>query len=654
MRMKVLSRVAALILICCMSAGLFAACSGSGADKAGTSKTESTAAQSTEAVVKDPVEGFNEIKLAVYTSTQTGSGSPTQDVLTPIWRAKTKVIPQITDVPDGTDMKQWVQMQSVAGTLPQILAGGGIDMHVRDLMIEGNYLRSISLEDIREYMPRYCAYLEKYGLPIDEVYKDNLNAKDGKLWYIPQGFEAADSPYLRNNQAVADRCLGWAPYWMYIRDDILKQIFPQAKNVAELKESFKQKGKLDWDEDILAGISIKTREDLYNYFVKVKGLNLKTADGAAVVPAHPTMNKDLHAAMWSAYTLGGFIWTGYDAAELCKGENVQFVFATPQWKEYMRWFNRLHTEGLLDKEHWIQDDNQRRSKVIQGRYATFQAWQDAEAARKEAKDKGWGFDYRLYPVLPLESMETELQDAQYTPYDYTNAGVYITTSVQDEELPQVYNYIDWCLSEEADELRYWGIPDFYTGEGKDRRFKPEYKDLEDWAVNGKNPEKGGPYYGMYDTQFRQRADRSLWNGETFGVAGTFNEFYGDQPYFTYPQSTVDVDNLDAEFYKAANKHYYKQMVYYRRSGWNQSDMQQFTEFIDQKAIAGWDNDAGKSLGLAAVIGKPEDFDKNWEKLEDTYSDEFWAAFKIKQDKWKEIFNNFEKPAREKALAEMGK
>lgn len=606
----------------------------------GTQASGSSTSSSPAGGTDNPAANYPELKIKMLGSLPTGNKATVEDVLTPIWREKTKVVPEIVTIPTGQDNVQWVQMQSVANTLPDILTANGIldNSQTFELLKKNNALRTITLEEMKQNMPLLAKRAEKYGVSLDQIFQDNVNP-DGKLYYIPGGFDVAAAEYTRNSR-MGDENIGATPNMQYVRDDILKQIFPNAKTEAELAALYKKNGKLTYDD--VNDIPIKSLADFHDFLVKVKQLNLKV-DGKPVIPAHPSLNSDVGSLMWSTMTMSGFWWQFGSFA--WKNDQLVYVQGTPEWKEYIRWYNQAYNEGLLDKEQFIQKDDQRNAKVINGEYATFQMWEPVNDARKLAKEKGRTYGYRMIPVFADMPLENKNQTFQYagTNLKAPMGGVGITKSVKEENIPQILHWIDWNMSEEADQLRYWGPEGkFYTGEGADRRFKPEYKELEDWLVRGKKGEKDGAYYGLYESPFRGN-DFSAWNHETFGIR-SFQ--FPDQPYYIYPVDTNGEVNIDNIVWQAMRKHYKDQQVFYHRD-----IHEDFAFMVDPDGkwselskTNAWDSEAGKTAIVGAIVGKTQDFDKNYAAYEKTFSPEYKQVLQSMADNWKKVFAQYTKPA----------
>ena len=248
------------------------------------------------------------IHITVLGHIQTGNRVAKEDRLTPIWREKTGVIPDIVDMPVAQDANQWLQMQIAGDTLPQVIAVGNNIMEVPEryqMLRNAGMLKELDIDTVIENMPLTKERLESWGVDI----RDWLNANvddDGKLRKIPTlpspmiNPDIWDSNYAKLNQ-------GSYPYFLYYRDDILKEIYPNAKSEKELADLILEKnGNLSL-EDVLDA-PVYTLEGLLDYLRKVKELNFQE-DGYTVIPAHPALTNVPERQYRSLMTATGIWWS---------------------------------------------------------------------------------------------------------------------------------------------------------------------------------------------------------------------------------------------------------------------------------------------------------------------------------------------------------
>lgn len=623
--MKTFKKAIAMLLIVSFLVSIVVGCSQGTNNQGQTTenKTSQTPGATSAALPADKndeiLSQFGELHLKMLSKIQTGSKMPAKDILTPIWREKTKVIPEISEIPAGQDVTNWLQMQITAGTLPDIIVppSGIFDDNDRyNILKKAGELKEIKLDDLKKYMPRVAERLKSYGMTIEDWYNANVDSSDGKLWMVP----LLPDQVLRNDAKGTryfDLGLGRVPYSVWLRDDILKKIYPQAKTEAELKELYAQKqGKLTL-EDVM-DIPIKNQDELFDYATKVKALNMKVGD-KEIIPMLPVSDgSDQGSYMWSMFTFPGF-WWGELGDRIFNTKTGAFTYfaATPEWKNWMQWLNKSYNAGLLGKDFFLTKPSQRDARVINGEYAVFQEWLPVEDAMKKSSDEKRGYGFRLLPLFNIP-LATQYQDMTREEYSIKSVWgtVGIGKSVKDENIPQILHWIDWNLSEEAAELRAWGTPDMYTGDKEERRFKPEYKELEAWAIGDAVSEKDGVYYGLYG--HGQSIDVA-WNAETYGIGGANYELtYLWAPNFVYPLS-ADSFNVSDVTRQAIAKYYSGQQTFASVGALSKEAMDARAAFgvLEEayskiKNVSSYDCDGSKLATVKMINGKPEDFEKNYE------------------------------------------
>jgi len=571
----------------------------------------------------EPVAPLKQLKLTMTGRVQSGSRTPVEDLFTPIWREKTGVEIDIIPVNDDQDKVQWLQLQDVAGSIPHIIQGNGYmnNSDVFGAAMDMNILREITLDDIYTYMPLTVQRLQNWGVDIEAWFAANLDVTSGKMMYFPQLPEHV-ATNLVNDQKIRDGAgvLKFEPYAWYFRDDILKQIFPEAKTEAELQLRILETGNNCTFEDV-NDIPIYNMDDLYDYLTKVKALGV-TVEGKPVTPAQIQMG-DMDSIWWSTFTIADMMFQ--DLGQFVYNDtNFSYFADTPNWKNYMKWLNVFYNDGLLSTETFIQKDDQRDAKVVNGEYAVFQSWLNAGEARNVSKEEGRGYGFRKVFLFHQDTLSNNLQDASNVAVSLRSpwGGYGITTTVADGDYAQVLGWLDWNLSEEANILRAWGPEEFYTGDGMDRRFKPEYEEVELWA-RGRGYVEGGKdglYYGMYSD------NAAYLNDETFGITAYYE--YG--PTVAYPSeiaegsdpATFDTDWVTSD---VTSKHYSSLMNIQIQSALGEDALDlyrdfdaEMAKFNDIKATQGYEVDGAYTSTLQAIIGPVDKFEENYAKFEDGY------------------------------------
>ena len=620
--MKSVKKAISLFLAACLLSS--AAGCGSPSKNTPQSKAQSTGTTST---TSSSGLKLKDMKIKLQTTYYQPAKPATDDVLTPIWHDKTKVSAEVVDIPQDVSVEQWVQMQIAAGTLPDVIINHAIISHPAAMkhLVSSGKVYEITKDMAEKYMPNLVKRLSQFGSSIDLLMED-MKYEDGKVYYLPVEWDSMAFPKLQTDSR-ANEWAGPHYYTLSFRDDILTKIFPNAKTEDQLKDLYvKNGGKLSYEEAV-GDVPIKSLDDLYNYLKKVKALNLKVGE-KNVIPGQ-LCPPDPGSIMWALQTAYGAFWQqefGY------KDDQLNYLKSLPRFKEYVQWFNKLFNEGLIDPEAWIMKSDQVDAKAVNGEYAVING--KVDDARKLSKQENRGYGYRTLPIFPIE-LNNEYQNLLYQNVSlYAQGSIIFTKTIKEEDLPQILNWYDFNVSEEAMELRAWGPPEFYTGDGENRRFKPEYKDLEqDKAYGHSDGEKNGAYYGLYN-EIANNPEVLKING--FG--------YLDNPYNVYKKVATPSkdDPIDNAVNSAIRKHYRDQMKYYRRVGWAISDIESDPDYT--KAHDKIESKEAYSYLVNSMVCKPEEFDAKFKLYNDLcYGPEFQTTLKKLQAKWKDIYDKHVKP-----------
>ena len=219
---------------------------------------------------------------------------------------------------------------------------------------------------------------------------------------------------------------------------------------------------------------IKTLEDFENALREYYAKHPTTEDGQPTIPL--TLSADGWRIMITV-TNPAFAATGApdDGEYYINPETYEAMlhYKRPEEKEYFRWLNKMYNEGLLDKDSFIQKDDQYKAKIASGRVLGLidQGWAygDAENALKSAGK----FDetYGHYPV----SLDETYKRADFQDIGLDAYGIGITVS--NEDPVRTIKFLDWLASDEAQVLNNWGVEgEHYVVEDGVRKIPAEVQD----------------------------------------------------------------------------------------------------------------------------------------------------------------------------------
>ena len=156
---------------------------------------------------------------------------------------------------------------------------------------------------------------------------------------------------------------------------------------------------------------------------------------------------------------------------LIDGENVTYLHAGPNQKEYYAWLNRMYWEGVLDPEFATQTFDDYKQKIVSGRVLGLldADWNYAEAQKELLRA---GKTAQSYAGLPVTLHEDAVCPSLYNWGLSPGWGVGVTTACQHPE--RAVKFLDWLCSEEGQVLIHWGIEgENYTVDASGRRVRSQ-------------------------------------------------------------------------------------------------------------------------------------------------------------------------------------
>lgn len=580
-----------------------------------------------------------------------------EDVVGPVLKEKTGVTPNLVPHPviEGATSGMLVQALIAANNLPHIIGQHYIppQFESQKILHDQGLLWSMDEATLRKYMPNFSKRMDQWGDM--KTYLEQTKTFNGTQYVLGHSFDVKVLPKFKttygNERSYTLNAGSADNYLLGFRDDILKKIYPNARTHKEQEQWFVDK----WnpskplDPNPYSDIPLKNNEDLYNYLKQAKAIidrdNLK--DGAGrdkMIPAQINSNQHPQSIAYAGPTFFGVVWI--EPQMYRDAGKSTYNWSAPSFKAALKWYNKLFNEGLLDPELFIKPDVQLGEEYTRGRFAVFSNWSNFKPARDYATQNNLPYSYRAWGFLPLTLKNGEY-DQTNVPVSYFShfTSLMVTKTVKEADLPQVLNWLDYHFTEEFDVLTAWGPSSFWTGTGKDRRFKPEYKALEDfqaYGIVGAPGTKDGYYYGI--TAYSAVAvDAKAYDYASWPLSHFFGA-WPEAPQYVYPvqkKAGSDTDQILRVYTRAADTA--PRTNYYPQTGWSFNDLNSLP--YTAKLLYAWFGAQAVSDGISAVVrGTPADFEKNWN---DTYMKYFRENEYDKLDaeynaKWKEIYDKYVK------------
>ncbi|MDF9843075.1 MULTISPECIES: ABC transporter substrate-binding protein [unclassified Paenibacillus] len=411
-----------------LSSMLIAGCGGNNAANNTANNTPDNTGNNTE--TNQPADGAMDtspFKISFFGADASPNWNNMQDDVGKAITEKTGVTLEAEyDVGSGGG-DQKIAMMAASGDVPDLIFAKG---SLSTLVDAGLII------DLTELIDKYAPNLKK-------VYGENMNRlkyslDDQSIYQIPTNMGVGQSSF--------DATGGFE-----IQHRVLKELgYPEVKTLADYEKVLK---------DYVA-------------------LHPET-DGQPTIPL--TLNADDWKIMITV-TNPAFITTGApdDGEYYVDPETyeAQLHYKRPVEKEYFRWLNGMYNQGLLDKDTFVQKDDQYKAKVASGRVLGLisQEWeyQDGENALKAAgKDE---YTYAHFPV----TLSEEYKDHSFMQTGIDGYGLAITTAAKDPE--RIIKWLDWMSSDEGQILRNWGIEGkHYTVDADGKRVVPA--DIQDRKAN---------------------------------------------------------------------------------------------------------------------------------------------------------------------------
>lgn len=155
-----------------------------------------------------------------------------------------------------------------------------------------------------------------------------------------------------------------------------------------------------------------------------------------------------------------------------------YHFRTEGEKEYFKWLNHMNNVGLLDKDSFVQKNDEYLAKIASGRVIglTDADWGYADGERALKKDSKFDQTYGHYPVmLSDEYKDNRLQSTGFM----AGWGIGITKECKDPV--RAIKFLDFLASEQGQILLNWGIEGKHYTMQDGKRIVPE--DVQNRVVN---------------------------------------------------------------------------------------------------------------------------------------------------------------------------
>ncbi|MBO9607046.1 MAG: hypothetical protein J7639_13890 [Paenibacillaceae bacterium] len=387
----------------------------------------------------------------------------------------------------GQTFDQKLALLNAAGDWPSIVVNPG---NLKAL-VDNN-----KVYDLTDLLPKYAPNLvKKIPKDLTTIWADDdsvTGGKPGKVYAAPSGLN-------EQSLALVDPTLDKDKYSVYplslpteakgfvvVRDDILKQLYPNAKTQKEIEDLYLKNGKFT-KEDIF-DVPINSKDDFIKFMYDIKKLGVKEGN-QEVYPSYAFAGQD----NWNlvnnlqGWLEGRFPTSNYFSYFNKKDQKLEYLFKEPQFKDAMLTWNKLVRDGIFAKESFIDSYQVFTEKANKGLYAVLYGGTDGAAQNAQFAKDGKSYRYRkVYLNIPLKA---DTYPVYANMPKQTLSIAIFKDKVKEEDVPQVLRWLDFMVSDTGEKLAAWGPKSAGLWEETNGKRVFKDKDLEAYMVAGTATDK---------------------------------------------------------------------------------------------------------------------------------------------------------------------
>lgn len=258
---------------------------------------------------------------------------------------------------------------------------------------------------------------------------------------------------------------------LYIRDDILKQFYPNAKSYDEIIDLLKVKNEPIGDE--LLDVPIYTTQEFIDFMYKLKDADIKE-DGKNVYAFGYGGGDNWPALTWLGADMYGYKNHSYTGTWNATKQEMEVPLVHELVRQAAKTQNKMVNDKVIDPESLVHTAAAYKEKVLSGRYAIvpMSLIDDADKVNDLIAKSGKTFRYRPF----ITQVPANKDYPAFKEKLLWGQALCITNNLSENEVAQVLNWINTMYTDEFEQVRYWGPAEanLYTEteDGK-RRFVDE-------------------------------------------------------------------------------------------------------------------------------------------------------------------------------------
>lgn len=298
-----------------------------------------------------------------------------------------------------------------------------------------------------------------------------------------------DIEFIKNSKVIPDNDVMYlASQCLWIRDDILREFYPDAKTYDELEALLKKSDKPIGDE--LLDIPIKTTEEYIEFMYDIKDLKLKE-NGKTVYPFGYNGGDNWTALCWLGADMYGYKGHYYTGNWNNDTQEMEIMLTKDILRDVAETQNKMVNDEVIEMESLAHTSALYKEKVLNGQYAIVPVdlVGGSETVNQALKDAGKSYRFRPFITQVPAQKGYEPYD---TSYSWGESLCFLKT-LSENQLIQALNWVDTQFSDEYEEIANWGPKEagLYTEDEngvrtfKDERFTKYFVDNDASALDVK-------------------------------------------------------------------------------------------------------------------------------------------------------------------------
>jgi len=334
--------------------------------------------------------------------------------------------------------------------------GIGIENSIAQSLIESDLLYDLT-DLIPKYMPNYWSIIN--SSPEIKAQWDRAKV-NGKTYSLKRFNENAlqyyDPEYTAEKYASIIQPDD-SREWFWIRDDILKEIYPNAKTQAEIQDIYMKNGAFKKED--LTDVTIKSKEEFRELLEKIDALGYME-NGRRVWPFYTHTgedNWDLMTAFAVPLAGRGAVDSQVSCFSYYDGETDEMKNTMKEdwFKDMMKYFNDLIIDGLASKEALVDSKANFEQKKLNGEYAIIYG-NVAPPTDAQLKSAGKNYSYRRVMIdVPCDYNKYVRWNTKKGAFASYNMQ-FFKANLTEKQLEHAMRFMDFFYSDLGMKLANWG------------------------------------------------------------------------------------------------------------------------------------------------------------------------------------------------------